>query len=790
MLPSVFAGHSKSLFKTASYHKKRQSKLIGSQKARLYAEASFLTEDEIHRIAILVEALDTTRANDDDEDGTVDQMELMKLPEFVYNPFIDRLMRVFDYDGSGGLTLNEILDVYSVFSPRASVQVKAHTLFNMFDYDEDGELNQSDLEQVLKKMMIVPFDSLLMGIAGEAMTSRIAEINHGMSSEEAFAKLEHHIKSWAKKIVEELDTTSTGTISYDEWEDGMSGNLKVKDFLSFTVGGEQDIKRSAEKLAKFEKQRHGLNVESRFNGTANIAKIIDSIHNPASARAADAPSDDGLQVRPGAHEGTTLHVRGVGAGDGEYESEEALEEIFAEFGEFQQATIRHRVQEGRNTSWALVTMANTASADRVLEAAASGAIMAGDSPLGVTMHSAQVAEQSTGHMERMLSHHAHVDAVKAVEVAYNHIPLFKSIQVAEENENIDSPTFKNGKFVDLLADRLVKITATPGQMLVRKGEPGRYMFVVVQGEVGIYQTEDAEEAKVVVGVNEVFGASGIITGCAVGAFYKIQNENATFFRLEDRDLGDVLLASPIATQIFNAGPEVRLATTIRNTRRTYDTPMFQAKRPPSLEERVGWLCEQEKSLETEEALKEMKEASQQQIQRKGLLGHTVVGTPLKAVARTLHIADDTVEHAASPLWQREIAFVQSKYGSGVSVAFQLQRWIGMQNLKVFLVWLVLVIVPRQLSIYWNLKLEAGAVGWMVPDVETANKYRNAALGLDVDAGSAGIGADGVTNRVLDMHMHSAYAPALGSDLYMQHFSIVYGACVIIIYVSQIAVVVS
>ena len=797
--------HLKSLFKTIVTSEKKQSKLVDTKKARLYADASFLTESEVHKIALLVEALDTTRAADDEE-GVIDQMELMKLPEFVYNPFAHRIMRVFDVDGSGGLTLKEILDVYSVFSPRASAQVKAQTLFNLFDYDEDGELSPNDVEHVLRKMLIVPFDSLLIGFAGEAMTSRIAEVSTGMSPEEACAKLDHHVRSWAQKIVAEMDTTSTGTIAYDEWEDGIAGSSMFKDFFSFSVASEQDLKFSEEKLASFHKQKHKLNVQSRFGGAA---KIIDSLdehyHNPA-ARAVDESSDDELQVSAthhgdqdgetpsawlakGAQEGTMLHVRGIGAGDGEYESVEALEQIFAEYGEFHQATIRHRVQDGQNTSWALVTMKNAASANRALEAAASGAVMAGDTPLVVTMYSAKImAETSDGHMERTLNCDSHADAVKAVEVACNQISLFKSIQVAEEN---DPPKGKDGKFVDLLADKMVKITATPGRMLVRKGDEGRYMFVIMQGEVGIYQTEDADTAMVVLGVDEVFGARAIITGSAVGAFYKIQNDNATFFRLEDQDLGIVLSASELGTKIFNAGPEVRLADRVRNTRHVYDTPVFKAKSPPSLEERIGWMAEREQSSEKQEALKELKESSDQVIQAKGLLGNRVIGAPLKAFANTLHIADDTVEHVASPLWYKEIASVQSKYGSGVSTTFQLQRWIGMQNLKVFLVWLVLVIVPRQLSVYWKRNLEAGAVGWMVPDVETANRYRNAALGLDMVATSAlgsdsGLdrGDDSATNRDFDMHMHSAYAPALGSDPYMQHFSMFYGACIVIIYVSQ------
>ena len=53
--------------------------------------------------------------------------------------------------------------------------------------------------------------------------------------------------------------------------------------------------------------------------------------------------------------------RGIGAEDwdgsehgvGRYENEASLREIFAPFGMFLSAAIRHRIQDGKNTSWAL-----------------------------------------------------------------------------------------------------------------------------------------------------------------------------------------------------------------------------------------------------------------------------------------------------------------------------------------------------------------------------------------------------------------------------------------------------
>ena len=53
---------------------------------------------------------------------------------------------------------------------------------------------------------------------------------------------------------------------------------------------------------------------------------------------------------------------GTEEGRGVYESDEALEEIFEVFGPYVRATIRHRVKNGQNPSWALVTMATSPSA--------------------------------------------------------------------------------------------------------------------------------------------------------------------------------------------------------------------------------------------------------------------------------------------------------------------------------------------------------------------------------------------------------------------------------------------
>jgi len=102
---------------------------------------------------------------------------------------------------------------------------------------------------------------------------------------------------------------------------------------------------------------------------------------------------DGAAVQYGA---CTIHVRGIPK---EYESDDALRSVFAEYGQFLQSTVRQRsdtVVDGRVVaalSWALVTFSDQAAVDRVL---ATKLLTAGGKILGVARVDAEKAMTSTG----------------------------------------------------------------------------------------------------------------------------------------------------------------------------------------------------------------------------------------------------------------------------------------------------------------------------------------------------------------------------------------------------------
>ena len=76
--------------------------------------------------------------------------QLLTLAEFQYNPLAQQLCKSFSSNGSGALSFEDLLDLYNVFSPKASRELKTQAVFRVYDFDGDGFLNDDDLRQLLK----------------------------------------------------------------------------------------------------------------------------------------------------------------------------------------------------------------------------------------------------------------------------------------------------------------------------------------------------------------------------------------------------------------------------------------------------------------------------------------------------------------------------------------------------------------------------------------------------------------------------------------------------------------
>ncbi|XP_050707936.1 calcium and integrin-binding family member 3-like [Eriocheir sinensis] len=90
--------------------------------------------------------------------GVVDRVtrypeaRVQKLPELQHNPFRERITRVFSSLKDSHLSFEDFLDLLSVMSSKAPLQLKAHYAFHIFDYNEDQILDSEDLDVVVERL--------------------------------------------------------------------------------------------------------------------------------------------------------------------------------------------------------------------------------------------------------------------------------------------------------------------------------------------------------------------------------------------------------------------------------------------------------------------------------------------------------------------------------------------------------------------------------------------------------------------------------------------------------------
>ncbi|MBA0876211.1 hypothetical protein Goshw_030361 [Gossypium schwendimanii] len=76
--------------------------------------------------------------------GFVSGEEFLSVPEFAVNPLSQRLLRMLD-----GLNFKEFVAFLSAFSPRATVQQKIEFIFKVYDSDGNGKVTFNDMLDVL-----------------------------------------------------------------------------------------------------------------------------------------------------------------------------------------------------------------------------------------------------------------------------------------------------------------------------------------------------------------------------------------------------------------------------------------------------------------------------------------------------------------------------------------------------------------------------------------------------------------------------------------------------------------
>eukprot|EP00656_Telonema_subtile_P015750 TRINITY_DN1828_c0_g1_i2.p1 TRINITY_DN1828_c0_g1~~TRINITY_DN1828_c0_g1_i2.p1 ORF type:complete len:186 (+),score=50.19 TRINITY_DN1828_c0_g1_i2:156-713(+) len=94
---------------------------------------------------------DDAAGDEDPLQQRLDKEKFATVAQFRNNPFSGRIVDIFSERGDETLTFEEFLDVFSVFSARASKEEKIKVAFRLYDFDDNGFIDPMDLEMVRMK---------------------------------------------------------------------------------------------------------------------------------------------------------------------------------------------------------------------------------------------------------------------------------------------------------------------------------------------------------------------------------------------------------------------------------------------------------------------------------------------------------------------------------------------------------------------------------------------------------------------------------------------------------------
>ncbi|XP_003967421.1 calcium and integrin-binding protein 1-like [Takifugu rubripes] len=178
---------------------------LGKDLLSEYQELTFLTKQEIllaHKR--YTELLSNADLSKDLSNTRVPMEKIHTLPELKSNPFRKRICQVFSTSNpnDGSLSFEDFLDLLSAFSDSATMEIKSHYAFRIFDFDDDGTLDCGDLK------------NLVNCLTGETNDTQLTE---------------DEMKQLIKNILEESDIDKDGTVNLSEFQHVIS---RSPDFVS------------------------------------------------------------------------------------------------------------------------------------------------------------------------------------------------------------------------------------------------------------------------------------------------------------------------------------------------------------------------------------------------------------------------------------------------------------------------------------------------------------------------------------------------------------------------------
>nr|XP_040127400.1 calcium and integrin-binding family member 4 isoform X2 [Ictidomys tridecemlineatus] len=160
-----------------------------------YQALTFLTRNEI--LCIHDTFLKLCPAGKYYKEATLTMDQVSSLPALRVNPFRDRICKVFSHDDV--FSFEDVLSMASVFSEQACPSLKIEYAFRIYDFNENGFIDEEDLQRIVLRLL-----------------------NSNDVSEDMLMDLAHHVLS-------ESDLDNDNMLSFSEFEHAM---FKSPDFMN------------------------------------------------------------------------------------------------------------------------------------------------------------------------------------------------------------------------------------------------------------------------------------------------------------------------------------------------------------------------------------------------------------------------------------------------------------------------------------------------------------------------------------------------------------------------------
>ncbi|XP_010603121.1 calcium and integrin-binding family member 4 isoform X3 [Fukomys damarensis] len=114
-----------------------------------YQALTFLTRNEI--LCIHNTFLKLCPAGKYYKEATLTVDQVSSLPALRVNPFRDRICRVFSHDNV--FSFEDVLGMASVFSKQACPSLKIEYAFRIYDFNENGFIDEEDLQRIVLRLL-------------------------------------------------------------------------------------------------------------------------------------------------------------------------------------------------------------------------------------------------------------------------------------------------------------------------------------------------------------------------------------------------------------------------------------------------------------------------------------------------------------------------------------------------------------------------------------------------------------------------------------------------------------